>query len=87
MSSITFFSPALQHFLLFGDIKNRKQDNNTQDCEEENEVNKKFMNKMDDMELDMVAGGGLFDTLKEAIKQVSNPVVDRVLKLIDKLSL
>ena len=48
-------------------------------------MNKKFMNKMDDMELDMVAGGGLFNFLKEGIKQVSNPVVDRVLKLIDKL--
>ena len=32
-------------------------------------MEKKFMNKLDDMELDMVAGGGLCDTLKEAIKQ------------------
>jgi hypothetical protein len=32
MSSITkIISKSLQHFLLFGDIKNRKQDNNTKD--------------------------------------------------------
>ena len=30
--------------------------NNTQDCEEENKM-EKLMNKMDNMELDMVAGG------------------------------
>ena len=45
-----------KHFLHFGDIKNRKQDNNTQDCEEENKMEKP-MNKMEDMEMDMVAGG------------------------------
>ena len=42
----------------------------------------KLMNKMDDMELDMVAGGGLFDTLEEAIKQVSNPVLKRLRELL-----
>ncbi len=41
----------------FGDIKNRKQDNNTQGSEEENKMDKKFMNKMDGMEMDKVAGG------------------------------
>ena len=40
----------------FGDIKNRKQDNNTLRCEEEYKM-EKLMNKMDNMELDMVAGG------------------------------
>ena len=43
----------------FGDIKNRKQDNNTLRCEEENKMDKLMMNKLDDMELDMVAGGAI----------------------------
>ena len=49
----------LSHYTLFafGDIKNRTQDNNTQRCEEEKKMDKKFMNKMDNMELDKVAGG------------------------------
>ncbi|SFI00483.1 hypothetical protein SAMN04487861_1111 [Selenomonas ruminantium] len=46
-------------------------------------MDKKFMNKMDDMELDMVAGGGLFDTLKEAIKQVSKPPAKTLKGLIE----
>ena len=37
-------------------------------------MDKKFMNKLDDMELDMVAGGGLFDILKGGTKQVVKPV-------------
>ena len=45
-------------------------------------MDKLMMNKLDDMELDMVAGGGLCDTLKEAIKQVSNPVVKRLRELL-----
>ena len=45
-------------------------------------MEKLMMNKLEDMELDMVAGGGLFDTLKEAIKQVSNPVVKRLRELL-----
>ena len=40
------------------------------------------MNKMDVMEMDKVSGGGLCDTLKEAIKQVSNPVVKRLRELL-----
>ena len=73
MSSITFFSPAL-HTFCFRGYKEQKAKNNTQRCEEENKMDKKFMNKMDDMELDMVAGGGLFDILKGGTKQVVKPV-------------
>ena len=46
-------------------------------------MNKKFMNKMDDMELDMVAGGGFFDILKEGTKQIVNPVEKTFRKLIE----
>ena len=46
-------------------------------------MDKKFMNKMDDMELDMVAGGGLFDILKEGTKQIVNPVAKTFRKLTE----
>ncbi|MBE6083953.1 MAG: hypothetical protein E7203_00515 [Selenomonas ruminantium] len=46
-------------------------------------MDKKFMNKMDDMELDMVAGGGFFDILKEGTKQIVNPVAKTFGKLIE----
>ena len=45
-------------------------------------MDKKFMNKMDDMELDMVAGGGLFDILKVGTKQVVKPVAKRLRELL-----
>ena len=43
----------------------------------------KLMNKMDNMELDMVAGGGLFDILKEGTKQIVNPVAKTFRKLTE----
>ena len=46
-------------------------------------MDKKFMNKMDDMELDMVAGGGLFDILKGGTKQVVKPVAKTLKGLIE----
>jgi len=46
-------------------------------------MEKKFMNKMDDMELDMVVGGGLFDILKAGTKQVVNPVAKTLRGLIE----
>jgi len=45
-------------------------------------MEKLMMNKLDDMELDMVAGGGFFDTLKETVKKVAKPAVDNTEKLI-----
>ena len=54
LSIAPFFSYTL---LAFGDIKNRKQDNNTLRCEEGYKMDKKLMNMMNDMEMDKVAGG------------------------------
>ena len=46
-------------------------------------MDKLMMNKLEDMELDMVAGGGLFDILKAGTKQVVNPVAKTLRGLIE----
>ena len=46
-------------------------------------MDKKFMNKMDDMELDMVAGGGFWDTLKDATTSVVKSAAKPMKKLIE----
>ena len=46
-------------------------------------MEKKFMNKLDDMELDMVAGGGFWDTLKDATTSVVKSAAKPMKKLIE----
>jgi hypothetical protein len=56
LSWCCIFQKKYKHFPYIGDIKNRKQKQHKR-CEEEHKMEKKLMNKMEDMELENVAGG------------------------------